>query len=134
MGSVLTSIACPRCGGEAHSEYYYNSGEEDTCCMECGYKYEGRYKRDENRKLVTRDGTNDYRFENLIWTEKTVQPYACYHIKPKSSRISQFGSLASEEEVNEFKAQVEAKKDEIEKAYISMYDEKSKKIIAVVVV
>ena len=102
--------------------------------MECGYKYEGRYKRDENRKLVTRDGTNDYRFENLIWTEKTVQPYACYHIKPKSSRISQFGSLASEEEVNEFKAQVEAKKDEIEKAYISMYDEKSKKIIAVVVV
>ena len=94
MGSVIDNTACPRCGGDAFSEYYYNSGEEEITCMHCGYQYEGRYKRDENRKLVTKDGTNDYKFENLIWTEKVVQPFACYHIKSKNPFLNKCNKIA----------------------------------------
>lgn len=129
MGSVIDTITCPRCGGEAFSEFYYNTGEEETSCMHCGYQYSGRYQRDENRKLVTKDGTNDYRFDNLIWTERKEEPYACFHLKLKDSRLTQCGSLDNEEEVADFKAQIEGRKSKIEKAYITMYDEVSKTIV-----
>lgn len=97
--------------------------------MHCGYQYEGRYKRDEHHKLVTKDGTTDYRFDNLIWTEKKVEPYACFHLKYKKSRASQRGSLDNEEEVTDFKSEVERKKAEIEKAFISRYDEVKKEVV-----
>jgi hypothetical protein len=134
MGSVIDTIACNRCGGEAYSEYYYNSGEEETSCMHCGYQYSGRYQRDENRKLVTKDGTDDYRFENLIWTEKIVQPYACYHLKFKDSPFTKCGSLDDEQEVEFFRAEVKDRKAEIEKAFLSRYDEEKKDVVREVVI
>jgi hypothetical protein len=102
--------------------------------MHCGYQYEGRYKRDENGKLVTLDGTKDYRFDNLIWTEKKVEPYACFHLKYKKSRASQCGSLANEEEITAFKSEAEQKKEDIEKAFISQYDEKKKDVVVVAMI
>jgi hypothetical protein len=128
MGSVIDTIACSRCGGKAFSEYYYKSGEEETSCMHCGYQYSGRYQRDENRKLVTKDGTDDYRFENLIWTERIEQPYACYHIKLKDSQFTNFGSLDNEQEVELFRAEVKDRKEEIEVAFLSMFDEERKEV------
>ena len=37
MGSVIDFLECPRCGSEAHTEFWYKSGEEAIICRECGY-------------------------------------------------------------------------------------------------
>ena len=129
MNSVISTSTCPRCAGEAYTEFYYNSGEEETSCMFCGYRYQGRYQRDENGKLVTADGTNDYRFENLIWTEKKVEPYACFHLKFKKRRATQCGSLENEEAIAAFKSEVDERMKEIERAFISRYDEEKKEVL-----
>jgi hypothetical protein len=129
LNSVINTIACPRCGGEAYSEFYYNCGEEDTSCLQCGYQYHGRYQRDEHGKLVTQDNTTDYRFDNLIWTERKVEPYACFHVKYKSTRGVQCGSLDNEEAVAAFKSEVERNKSQITRAYISRYDEEKKEVV-----
>lgn len=129
MNSVVNMIICPRCGNEAVSEYYYNTGEEDISCIKCGHKYEGRFSRDENQKLVTKDGTCDYRVENLIWHEKTVNPYACFHLKVFDSIITEFGGLSNEEEIASFKADVEMRKQEIESAFISRFDQEKNEIL-----
>lgn len=129
MNSVLNTINCPRCSGEAFSEFYYNSGEEVISCMYCGYQYEGRYKRDEIGKLVTLDGTKDYRFDNLIWTEKKVEPYACFHLKYKCIRATQCGSLDNNEAIAAFKSEVQRRKEEIEKAFITRYDEEKNELM-----
>lgn len=129
MNSVVNMIMCPRCGSEAVSEYYYNTGEEDISCIKCGHKYEGRYKRDQNQKLVTKDGTCNYRVENLIWTEKTENPYACFHVKLFGSILTEFGGLSNDKEIASFKANVEMRKQEIQSAFISRFDEDNKEII-----
>jgi hypothetical protein len=50
-------------------------------------------------------------------------------IKSKNSKITQCGSLDNEEQILDFKAQVKIKREEIEKAYVSRYDEVGKEII-----
>jgi hypothetical protein len=37
MGSVIDYIDCPNCGHEAHSDFYYKTGEEFTNCSHCGF-------------------------------------------------------------------------------------------------
>jgi len=40
MGSVIDYIECPHCGTEAHSDFYYKTGEEFINCNNCGfYRY-----------------------------------------------------------------------------------------------
>lgn len=128
MNSVINMIKCPRCDREAVSEYYYNTGEEDVSCVQCGHKYEGRYMRDENLKPITKDGSSDYRVENLIWIENTVNPYACFHGKVFDSILTEVGGLDSEAEIESFKADVEQRKKEIERAFISRFNEEKKEI------
>ena len=48
-------------------EYFFC--ENDDCRF--SYKYE--WKRDEDSKLVTRDGTENYKFDNLIMLETLVK-------------------------------------------------------------
>lgn len=97
--------------------------------MRCGYSYEGRYQRDENRKLVTKDGTDNYAFDNLIWTVKKTEPFAVFHLKLKGVRMTQCGSLEDEAAVADFKAEVERRKDEIERAVVSWYDEERGEVL-----
>jgi len=125
MGSVLDTMECPRCKGEATTDFYYKTGEEYVFCPSCGYRRECTYLRDENGNLVTKDGTDNYEFKNLFWTEKEVQPLACYGIKFKESIATQMGCLETTEKIEEFRAEVESRKDELELAYISSYDTES---------
>jgi hypothetical protein len=66
------------------------------------------YKRDENGKLVTEDGTDNYKFENLIMEFSELKnPYGSYRIKTYNSPATQIGSFENEEQYNEFKLQLE---------------------------
>lgn len=74
MGSVLTyDVECPKCHKDmATSDYYYRSGEEYFFCQneECQYGHVLELKRNENHKFITKDGTENYSFDNLIMVER----------------------------------------------------------------
>lgn len=108
MGSVIDYIECPNCKQESFSDFYYNTGEEYLNCNNCGYHRSAFYKRDENGKFLTNDGTENYTFDNLIWeTNELKNPYGAYRLKVYQSPSTQCGSLENEEQYNEFKNTIE---------------------------
>lgn len=104
MGSVIDYIECPNCKQEAFSDFYYKTGEEYINCNNCGYHYSQFYKRDENGEFVTKDGTDDYHFDNLIMEVSELKnPFGSYRLKVYQSPAIQCGSFENEEQYNEFK-------------------------------
>jgi Zn ribbon nucleic-acid-binding protein len=104
MGSVIDYIECPNCKNEAFSDFYYKTGEEYVNCNNCGFHYSASYKRDNEGKLETIDGTDDYRFDNLIMVENKLEnPFGSYRIKVYNSIATQCGSLENEDQYNELK-------------------------------
>ena len=83
MGSVINHIECPRCKQENCTEdFYYKSGEEYINCHDCGYHRVFHYKRDENGKLLKKDETKGYEFENLVPEEIHLEnPYGAYRVE-----------------------------------------------------
>ena len=73
MGSVITyDSKCPECEQEkGYSDFYYKNHEEYFLCQnkKCGLEFKHEWKRDENGKLVTIDGSDNYQFDNLIMVE-----------------------------------------------------------------
>ena len=104
MGSVIDHIECPNCKHEAFSDFYYKTGEEYVGCNNCGYHRSAFYKRDDDGKFVTKDGTNDYHFDNLVMDLNELKnPYGSYTLKMYKSVAKQCGSFENEEQYNEFK-------------------------------
>jgi hypothetical protein len=128
MGSVLGEEPCPKCRGEAQTEFYYNTGEDYIFCPSCGYIKECKYQRDASGRLVTKDGTTDYSFDNLIWTVTEKRPYACYRVKMKASRVTQIGVLDDADQAEEFRRFIFIKVADVESASISRYDEQLEEV------
>lgn len=122
MGSVMEILDCPVCSGEAHSDFYYKTGEEYIFCPSCGYRRESKFQRDENGDLITKDGTQNYQFDNLNWIEIELKPLACYRIKFKDVIGTQLGALETTEDIQNFRKVVSERSQEIEQASISSYD------------
>jgi len=114
MGSVIDYIECPNCGHEAYSDFYYKTGEEYVNCQNCGYHYSATYKTDGNGEYITKDGTENYEFDNLIMETKELKnPYGAYQLKYYDSVAYQCGSLEDINDFNQLKEQV-MKLDNIE--------------------
>ena len=73
MGSIIIYDAeCPKCKKDTgHLDSYYKSGEEYFTCQnkECQFGYNYEWKRDDNHQLVTKDGTENHKFDNLTMIE-----------------------------------------------------------------
>jgi Zn ribbon nucleic-acid-binding protein len=118
MGSVIDNIECPNCKQEAFVDFYYKTGEEYIGCNNCGYHRSAFYKRDENGKFITKDGTNIYKFENLIMDISELKnPYGAYRIKTYHSPATQCGSFENEEQYNELKKSIT---DDVEIEYVTV--------------
>ena len=90
MGSVLDTIECPNCKHEAHSDYYYKSGEEYIVCQNCGY-YKSLTIKNKNippSELIEEDW-------ELI---EISNPYGAYQIRHKEAIATQCGTLITEED------------------------------------
>jgi hypothetical protein len=103
MGSTIESITCQHCGNtETYYEFYYKTGEEYTNCNKCGYYYSSMWKRDDNGLLMTKDGTDDLSWENLInETHELADPYGAYTIKYIGETITRCGSIVDEHGLTE---------------------------------
>lgn len=123
MGSVIDTIECPNCKHDATEDFYYKTGEAYIFCNNCGYSYSSEYKRDDTSgKLITRDGTDNHNFDNLIMETKEIKnPYGAYTIKYYESVGRMCGSLADEAEYQELKSRV-GTWDGIEYAKVSRLD------------
>lgn len=121
MGSVIDNIECPNCKHEAFSDFYYKTGEQYVNCNNCGYNFSQYFKRNDDGKFVTKDGTNDYNFDNLVVvTNELKNPYGSYRIKVYESVATQCGSFENEEQYNEFKESIKDN-DEIEYSSVSRF-------------
>jgi len=99
MGSVIDYIECPNCGHEAHSDFYYKTGEEYVNCNNCGYHYSATIiNREKNLNELTDD---DWRIVEL------KNPYGAYRIQTYNGVGYTCGSLENEEQLNELKQQLE---------------------------
>ena len=108
MGSVIDYIDCPNCGKEAFSDFYYKSGEEYLNCNNCGYRKSAELKRDSDGKLITKDGTERYDFDNLIMEyHELVNPYCAYRIKMRGEIGTACGACENEDGFNSVKEAVE---------------------------
>jgi Zn ribbon nucleic-acid-binding protein len=105
MGSVIDFIECPNCTQEAYSDFYYKTGEQYVNCSNCGYVHSQFWKRNEEGKLETLDGTDNYEFDNLtLVVEELKNPYGSYRLKTYQSPAYQVGSFETEDQYNEFKS------------------------------
>lgn len=124
MGSVIDYIECPNCKQEAFSDFYYKTGEEYINCSNCGYHHSVTYKRNDEGQFVTKDGTDNYSFDNLILEHNELKnPYCAYRIKYHDSNGTQSGSMADESEYLEFVKYVADNDSIIESASISSFVE-----------
>jgi len=101
MGIVTDSIECPNCKRNAMVDYYYKTGEEYVNCNHCGYFFSHAYKRDDEGEFVTKDGTNNYSFDNLV--EETIElknPLGAYMLKIKGSLGYQGGAFETQEQID----------------------------------
>jgi DNA-directed RNA polymerase subunit RPC12/RpoP len=107
MGSVIDYIECPNCGHEAYNDFYYKTGEEYVNCQNCGYHYSATYKTDDEGNYVTKDGTDNYEFDNLIMETKELKnPYGAYRLKYYDSVAYECGSLENEQNCVELLVEV----------------------------
>lgn len=110
MGSVIDYIECPNCKAEAHSDFYYKSGEEYINCNNCGYYYSATIKsRDKAYSELTDEDWN---------IQECISPFGAYRLKYKESVSTQCGSLRNEAEWNEFKKEV---MDDVEYPNVEMF-------------
>ncbi len=108
MGSVIDYIECPNCKQEAFSDFYYKTGEEYINCNNCGYHYSQSYKRDNKGKFLTKDGTDNYNFDNLIMEVSELKnPFGSYRLKVYHAIATQCGAFENEEQYNEFKESIQ---------------------------
>ncbi len=104
MGSVFDYFDCPNCGKEAFSDFFYKTGEEYVNCNNCGYHYSATIKnRDKKLNELTEDDWEIYEIKN---------PYGSYRIQVKDSLGYTCGSLGTEQDANDFKADMLSKKGE----------------------
>jgi Zn ribbon nucleic-acid-binding protein len=107
MGSVTDVIECPNCKRNAMIDFYYKTGEEYVNCNKCGYFYSQSYKRDDDGKFVTEDGTENYSFDNLIVEEKELKnPLGAYMLKIKGSLGYQGGAFETQEQMDDLTERV----------------------------
>ena len=93
MGSVIDYIECPNCKAEAHSDFYYKSGEEYINCNNCGYYYSATIKsRDKAYSELTDEDWN---------IQECISPFGAYRLKYKNEIGTTCGSLRNEAEWNE---------------------------------
>jgi DNA-directed RNA polymerase subunit RPC12/RpoP len=103
MGSVIDYIECPNCGHEAHSDFYYKTGEEYVMCNNCGYRRTAELKRDEDGELVTIDGTERYDFDNLTMVYNELEnPYGAFRYKFVGDIGTVCGTLETEDALTDF--------------------------------
>lgn len=122
MGSVIDYIECPRCGNESYNDYYYKTGEEYTNCNNCGYHRSAELKRDNDGKFITKDGTLNYEFDNLIMEyNESSNPYGAYRYKHRDAVGTNCGTLETESDCDNFKSDMELNKPLIAYASISRY-------------
>lgn len=107
MGSVNSYINCPNCDSEnCFVDFYYKNNEEYTSCSDCGYYKSFFWKRDEDGKLLRKDETKGYEFDNLVSEMVVVDnPYGSYRIKSMFGG-SQVGTIKDEEELDSFLSQL----------------------------
>ena len=113
MGSVLDFIECPNCKTEAHSDFYYKTGEEYINCSNCGYHY--------SATIINRDKMLNELTDSDWEIKELKEPYAAFRIKEYDSNGYTCGSLATEQEFIALKEEIESLKDTIEFFAISRY-------------
>lgn len=127
MGSVLSEMKCPQCGGVMITDYYYKTAEEYRFCNSCG-KYESwTVIRDaEGKAVLKKNGKVKFKHINH-------KGYGCAHIAFTNgvSQNSYFSSPIRKKDENEFLRILDSKGVDKERSCLLKWDEKTKTVIPI---
>lgn len=98
MGSVIDYFACPNCGQDAFSDFYYKTGEEYVHCSYCGYHHTAEIVN--RNKPLNKLITEDWKFTTI------TNPYGAFKLRFKGDNAATCGSMRTEKEWNRYKAAV----------------------------
>lgn len=120
----MNTITCPHCS--TNDRILHNvideTREEFINCNNCGYNKSTIWKRDDNGMLVTKDGTEEYTWENLISEVIELKnPYGAFRIKFTDNDGTQCGSIADENELNEIINNVRQEPNDVETFIVSRF-------------
>jgi Zn ribbon nucleic-acid-binding protein len=113
MGSVIDFTECPHCKQEAHTDFYYKTGEEYLVCMHCGY-----YK---SYTIKNRDKKIDELTDDDWEIKEIANPFGSYRIKSKGSIGVQCGCLEDEASYKELEDAIAENSSEIEFCSVSRF-------------
>ena len=109
MGSVIDYIECPNCGHEAHSDFYYKTGEEFINCNNCGfYRY---IELDSDVADITNLKDSDYNITEC------ADPYGAYRLQYKGQPGRLCGTLETKQQYDDLRERV---KDDTDVEFVSV--------------
>lgn len=124
MASVDYYELCPRCRNErCLFDFNCRTLEESWFCEDCGYFCSFNWQRNEDNRLISKDGTDNFEYANLVGVVSSHRtPFAAYTLT--SSRSSQSGTLQKLEDYLSFKKKQPQMINDphIVSAYVSFYD------------
>ena len=112
MGSVCGQSICPNCETEnLWYDFDYKRDELWEHCSLCGFFHNEFWKRNEQGKLILKSENEGTNFENLVRVvEECKNPYGTFEILSENGG-SQFGTLKTEQEFDEFRLQMKNRTD-----------------------
>lgn len=124
MASIASIEICPRChADDYYTTDYYRTGEFSNMCLTCGKFESSFWLRDDAGKLVTKDGTENYEFDNLTENYQSLpEPFGVYQLLAAtgSGSIGVLETSADYETFLAHRADIEAD-EKIKTAFISFY-------------
>ena len=127
MGSVISEMKCPQCGGAMTIDYYYKTDEEYRFCSSCGKTENWTVIRDANGKAVLKkNGKAKYKHINR-------KGYGCVHIV-FTDGISQNSCLSSpirKKDRDKFLRILESEEVDKERSSLLKWDEKIKAVVPI---
>ena len=127
MGSVISEMKCPQCGGGMTIDYYYKTDEEYRFCSSCGKTENWTIIRDANGKAVLKkNGKAKYKHIRH-------KGYGCVHIAFMDgvSQISSFSNPIRKKDKDEFLRIMDSEGINRERSCLLKWDEKTKTVVPI---
>ena len=121
MGTVSQEVECQRCGYEqGYHEFQTRTMEDYFMCPRCGHQVryvvdnwdDSKYKSGKKQGQVKKSWKPVYRTESII-------PVASYTLKEKGALGKQIGPVPTDKDLENFRANVEGRSDELSVAVIT---------------
>ena len=129
MGVAIYTEKCPQCGGELLVNEHITLRDISVECLRCGMKYvDLRYPQEYYDGMIVEGAYEEVDYEDY-WEEKGYG-VVCIALKNGGKFRKRIEFPYEEKKINEYLALLERDEVNAEKSYLTLWDDKNKKVIS----